>query len=837
MRDRVTGAVERDSVDSSGTQANDSSSHPAISADGRWVAFDSVATNLVSGDTNGQQDVFLHDRQLGTTIRVSVSSSGVQGSAQSNTPSVSADGRYTVFGSFATNLVSGDTNSLGSDEFEYDGTTATTIRVTTTSSGAQVNGNNGSIGPTAVSGDGRYVAFSSKGGFTPGVTGLHLNVFVKDVVSGGVTRISGSGSQGNGDSDTASISPDGKYVSFSSAASDLITGDTNAVRDVFRADVATDTIVRVSVDSAGNQANGASNDISSMSATGRYVGFHSAATNLDSGFSANGSTDLYVRDMTAGTTPRVDVSTSGTQTSAGSDCLRPLLSQDGRYVVFDSTATNLVGGDTNGQPDVFLRDRSYVVPDKQTYGLSGAHGANPSGSFAEPVDTSTGNYSTTVTDASLPGLGLPFVFARSYNSLDTTTGPLGLGWTHTYNASLSIAWDGSATLRAEEGQQLVFTKQANGSFTGDPGARSTLTAIVGGYDLKRQDQIDYTFDSTGRLTKLQDRSGNAILLTYTSNQLTSLTDTSGRSITLGYTSGLLTSLTLPDSRSVSYAYTSGNLTGVTDLNGNTTHYGYDSSNRLTTITDQAGRVVLTNTYDSTGRISDQADVFGNHTTFAWNPTTQTATMTDADSKVWKDVYANGFLAQRTDPFTKHMDMAYDTGLNPTQITDRLGNVWQLSFDSRGNLLSRQAPSPLSFTQSWTYDARNNPLTYTDGRNNLWQYQYDASGRLTKETQPDSSFRTLTYTASGQLATSSDFLGHTTSYTYDANGNLTQIQTPLGHKSTFTYDAAGRVLTMVEARGNEPGGVASDYTTTYTYDSAGHVLTLTDPLGNVTTNTY
>lgn len=792
--DRVTGAVERISVDSSGAQSNGSSSSAALSADGRFVAFRSTATNLVAGDTNARSDVFLRDRQAETTTRVSVSSSGAQANDASSAPSVSEDGRYICFSSAASNLVSGDTNAR-SDVFVRDRVGETTVRVSTTASGGQVSGGAGTgvLTGQAISADGRYVAMESDStSLVPNDSNGHRDIFVKDVIGGGVGRISGSGSQGNADSTAASISADGKYVSFVSSASDLVTGDTNAASDVFRADVATASITRVSIDSSGAQGNGASSDTTALSSSGRYVAFTSSASNLVAG-DTNGSGDVFVRDTAAATTSRIDVSTSGAQTNP-SDTRGPVISSDGRRVAFFSFATNLVTEDTNGQNDVFLRDRAYLVPDKQTLGSSGAHAANPTATFAEPVNTATGNYTTEITDATMPGIGLPFEFVRSYNSEDPTAGPLGPGWTHSLNVSLSIAWDGSATLRGEDGQQVVFTKQADGSLAADPGGRSTLRAVAGGFELTRTDQIVYTFGSSGRLTTVEDRSGNQIALSFNaSNRLSDITDSAGRSITLGYdsSSGLLTSVSLPGDRSVSYSYTSGRLSSVTDISGETTSYTYDSGGRLATITDQADNTVLTNTFGSDGRIIDQADVFGNHTTFAWDPATQTATMTDSLGKVWKDIYDNGFLAQRQDPFNKHLDLAYDTGLNPTEITDRLGKVWQLSYDARGNVLSRTAPPPLSFTQSWTYDAANNPRTYTDGRNNTWEYDYDATGRLTTETQPDDSFRTLTYTAQGQLATASDFLGNTTSYTYDTSGNLTEVETPSGSTDyRYSYDPYG-----------------------------------------------
>jgi Tol biopolymer transport system component len=146
----------RVSVDSSGNQGNCWSSYPSISSDGRYVAFSSLASNLVAGDTNGAYDIFVHDRQTGVTTRVSVDSSGNEGNDISGAPSISSDGRYVAFESYASNLVA-DTDS-GLDIFVHDRQTGMTSRVSVNSSGNK--GNGASIYPS-MSSDGRYVAFES----------------------------------------------------------------------------------------------------------------------------------------------------------------------------------------------------------------------------------------------------------------------------------------------------------------------------------------------------------------------------------------------------------------------------------------------------------------------------------------------------------------------------------------------------------------------------------------------------------------------------------------------------------------------------------------------------
>jgi Tol biopolymer transport system component len=349
------------SVSSAGVQGNSSSyGTPSISADGRYVAFYSPASNLVSGDTNGSVDIFVRDRQTGTTELVSVSSSGVQGNGSSYSPSISADGRYVAFYSLASNLVTADTN-LYEDVFVRDRQAGTTERVSVSSAGAQ--GNSSSYTPS-ISADGRYVAFRSYAtNLVSGNVNGYSDIFVRDRQTGTTTRVSvaNAGYEGNNDSSSPSISADGRYVAFASLASNLVSGagDTNGVEDIFVRDRQTGTTERVSVSSAGTQGNGASSS-PSISADGRYVAFYSLASNLVSG-DTNGTFDIFVRDRQTGTTELVSVSSSGVQGNSASSS--PSISADGRYVAFYSPASNLVSGDTNGSADIFVRAELGPTPD------------------------------------------------------------------------------------------------------------------------------------------------------------------------------------------------------------------------------------------------------------------------------------------------------------------------------------------------------------------------------------------------------------------------------------------------------------------------------------------
>ncbi len=344
--------ITRVSVDSAGAQGNHASVGPSISADGRFVAFSGSATNLAPGDSNGFADVFVHDRQSGQTTLVSVDSTGSHGALSSVDSSISRDGRIVAFMSYANNLIPIDTNGA-QDVFVHDRVTGETSRVSVGSAGAQ--GNYVSVRPS-ISANGRYVAFSSEASnLVPGDTNSFNDVFVHDRQASQTTRVSvdSSGTQATGISDYCSLSGDGSVVAFESGAPNLVPGDTNGTDDVFVHNRETGQTSRISVDSAGFQGNGSSN-APRISADGRYVAFPSFAMNLVPG-GTNNSRHVFVHDRQTGQTSLMSVNSAGAQANRSSDGCS--ISDGGRTVAFSSFATNLVPGDTNGREDMFLHDR------------------------------------------------------------------------------------------------------------------------------------------------------------------------------------------------------------------------------------------------------------------------------------------------------------------------------------------------------------------------------------------------------------------------------------------------------------------------------------------------
>ena len=378
------GATTRVSVSSEGTQGNDSSWSPSISGDGRFVAFDSWAGNLVPGDTNLADDVFVHDRDTGETTRVSVASDGTEGNYASRSPSISGDGRYVAFDSWASNLVPGDTNGEG-DVFVHDRVTGETTRVSVASDGSESD--DWSYSPS-IAVDGRYVAFTSEASnLVPGDTNDTYDVFLHDRVTGETTRVSvaSDGTQGDDGSGAPSVSGDGRYVAFISEANNLVPGEGDPILSVFLHDQTTGETVRASVASDGTPGTGLSSS-PSISAIGRFVVFSAGASNLVPG-DTNGEDDVFVHDWMTGQTTRVSVASGGTESNARS--LSPQISGNGRYVAFESLAGNLVPDDTNDARDVFVHDR--VTGETTRVSVSG-EGTEGNGLSFYPTISGNGRY-------------------------------------------------------------------------------------------------------------------------------------------------------------------------------------------------------------------------------------------------------------------------------------------------------------------------------------------------------------------------------------------------------------------------------------------------------------
>jgi Tol biopolymer transport system component len=363
-KDLATGQTVLVSVDPTGVQGNGNSHKPVVTSDGRLIAFESDSDNLVVGDNNDARDIYVRDVVSQTTSRVSLP----EGSEDCFNPVISADGRYVAFQT-ASALAGDDFNGVA-DIYVRDLFTATTTRVSLTSSGGEANDD--CVNPS-ISANGGLVAYESTAtNIVPGDINNFSDVFVVSWISPFpiIDRISVEDpTNPDGDLDVVNpenastnprITPDGRFVVFLSLADDLVTGDSNGialVNDVFVRDRSLGTTVRASVSSQGGET-GRSCSEPSISADGRWVVFTSEAPDLVQG-DTNSTSDIFLRDLVLGTTIRVSLATYGVQSADFFPNSTGSVTTDGRFVAFSSSAPNLAPNDTNGLQDIFIRGPMY----------------------------------------------------------------------------------------------------------------------------------------------------------------------------------------------------------------------------------------------------------------------------------------------------------------------------------------------------------------------------------------------------------------------------------------------------------------------------------------------
>jgi len=788
-----TGVTSRVSVSSSGSQGIGGSTGPSISADGRYIAFTSQAGNLVYGDTNNTDDVFVHDRWTGQITRISVASDGAQGDGPSSGTSISADGRFVAFKSYARNLVIGDTNNVA-DVFVHDRQTRQTTRVSVASGGAQ--GNELSIKPS-LSADGRYVAFESwASNLVTGDTNNKEDIFVHDRSTGTTTRVSvaSDGTQGNDESDVPFISADGRYVVFSSTASNLVVGDNNVTcdtdgdgqyddncPDIYVHDRDTGQTERVSVASDGSQGNGWSVG-ASISADGRYVAFATQSSLVSD--DTNGLFDVYVRDRQAGQTTRVSVAADGVQ--AEGESRWPSVSADGRHVAFYSSAGNLVSGDTNGAEDIFVHDLQTGQISRVSLASDGAQGNAGS---KEPSLSGDGRYVAFYSSASnlvsgdTNGVDDVFVHDR------TPLSGIYLGQQLDQPSTLSDydILGRPITVTATDGSQQHFAYAELETVATDAVGRDTRTLL----------------DVWGRTVQVIPPAGPSVTYTYDALDRLETLEKNGYLTTIAYDlAGRKAEMTDPDMGRWSYAYDAiGNLVRQTDALEKTLWFGYDLLNRLIEkrLNGPDGTLLTSYDYDQgtngIGRRTRMDDLSG-YTTWAYDARGRVVTET-------KSIFdAGAFVTQwGYDQAGQVVWMKYPGGNN-----GEAGE--QVNFTYHPQQALNSVTSSLgSYVQGTTYDAPGRIIARTLGagvlESNYAYYPWTTpagQGRLRQMTAG-------TPAAPGSL--------QDLRYDYDLVGNVKTIEDwRAGSPQTqaYTYDALDRLISS-----SVTGGSGGLYGESYTYD--------------------
>lgn len=539
----------------------------------------------------------------------------------------------------------------------------------------------------------------------------------------------------------------------------------------------------------------------------------------------------------------------------------PLLTQPDLY--FDPPAPTFGGIGTE-------QTRGCVCTDDPQVALAqDAAGGNALAYTAMPVNTASGSLTEVATDLKLAGPGTPFAWTRTYNSQDSASGPLGVGWTHPYGGSLTVvnATTGELEYLAGTGQRTRFTKVSGGS-SGSATYRAkafdgTLKRLSDNtYEMVTRDRRTFKFDTAGLLTQIKPRFLPATTLAYTSGKLSSITDSAGRTISITYnatTPTLIERVTLPDSRYVEYGYTSGLLTSVRNPRGKVWTLAYDANNRLTSIQDPVGRYQLQDVvYDAQGRVTSEEDGAGEALTYVYSTSgaysLTTVTPAGRGSTVYK--HLDNLLVSVIDPLNRVTSYTYDGQGRKATETDGRGNTRRFEYDAFGNLVREIAPSPAGFTIERAFNSANDLLWEKDGRGNTTTYAYSTSseaaadyqvGQLKSVTDREngvSTFKYWTTTSSptppathvGLLKSTTDQRSKTTSFAYDSSGNLSQITSPLALKTTMGYDGSGRLTSRRDPRGNAVVPAAG-FLSEWTYTDTDQMATATDARGNVTSFDY
>ena len=454
-------------------------------------------------------------------------------------------------------------------------------------------------------------------------------------------------------------------------------------------------------------------------------------------------------------------------------------------VTVDSSGNVFVADTYNNRIDELSRYGTApvggLVTDVQRTG--GGGGISPGSctcKSGDPIDTASGDFTESATDAALPTYGPSLPFSRTYDATSaqaqaasSTPGPLGYGWTDNWDTSLSLNSDygttvsGDVTLTQSNGAEALFVPPVSGScqapYTG-PGSSGTyckLPRVLGSlaynsgsstYTLVEHPNTTYTFNSSGQLTSIADPDGATESLAYSSpspgsghcpsgaGSCETITSASGRTLTLGWSasgdSGTITSVTDPLARRTTYSYSSGNLTSVTDPLGNVTSYSYDFSNSnadlkhdLLSVTKPNGQSggpdagdVTTNTFNSSGQVTSQSDPMGRVTSFDFSgmePATLTGTVvvTDPDSNETAYTYNEGTLVQKV------------TGYGTSSAASTTYSV------DASTLLDDSITNGDNQTTSYTYDADGNVVTKTNPLGKVWTYSYNSFDEVTCAAEP------------------------------------------------------------------------------------------------------
>ncbi len=828
VHDALTGITERVSVAATGEEANDFSGNAGISIsdDGRYVAFSTLATNLTPDrDRNRERDVVVVDRTTGSVTMVSVSTSGSLGNDASTYPQLSGDGSVVVFQSDATNLVSGDNNAL-SDVFLHDLATGTTERLSVSATGDQADGDSSSPQPSY---DGSKVAFLSHATnllATP--TNDALAAFVLDRATGQLTRVSteimvfASGELQEAWMREMRLSGNGNVLAYDCGCV-FYQGLPVLWYQGYVYDLGTSTRTELPRDFGGFRMG-----IGGVSDDGRFVAARSRHPLIDK------NENVYVLDRFTGAVRLVspDLATGGElpNSDPGNTAPPPPISADGstigysmRFFSFKGPG-QLVPGES--RPNIY---EFYIAANSALlYHGSSSAGWDKAGAWRSGVNAGLRSYVLAEPDLDVAVVGPPLAMSRTYNSKDTRDNGLGPGWTHPYAMTLEPGPAGSRVVLHPDGRREIHAAGPGGTFTPPIGYFSTLEADgSGGHTLTLVDDTVYAFDADGLLTTVTDANGRQQTITRDANdKVDVVTDgTSGRTLTFTWTGDLISGVAT---------------NAVTGTGPLAWAYYYDAEGRLVQACDprdttQTTGVCTTYGYNADGLLDEVTRPEGNvESSLAYTSEKLVESITDGE----------GHTTQ------------YQVGQNAfwMDIVDGRGNTVTEIYDSEYRLV--QSVSPTKAVTTYRYDADGNRDRVVDANGNVALLTYDADGNLLTVTNGESEVSYFEYDADDNVIATRDGRSsgptddtYKTTFEYDSARNTTAEVDPLGNRQEWDYTdgtepAVGGGLTPpgllerhVEARGTEPGALPEDYATAYQYYANGDLAEVVTPSGLTTSYTY
>ena len=494
----------------------------------------------------------------------------------------------------------------------------------------------------------------------------------------------------------------------------------------------------------------------------------------------------------------------------------------------------------------------YTYTPDEGYGLSNPGAPNVTRSCTgDPIDCATGNLIQIQTDISIGGRGPALGITRTYNSQLAATqkeaGPFGYGWTGPYSSRLAIDEKaGTATVRHDNGSTVVFYL-IEGKYLPAPWVQATLTKEGENYLYRLPDQSTQTFDKEGQLTKVADRHGNALTLTYKEGKLETVADAAGRKLTFTYKEGKIESVKDPMGYVAKYTYESGDLATVTIPGKETARwkFKYDASHRMTEMTDGRGNTTK-NEYDGSNRVTLQTDPLERERKLEYKTTegVKETTITEPNgSKTLEKFNSAGEPLSITKASGTELAQTttykYDASLNLIEATDANSHTTKFAYESEGNRTSETDPN--GNKTEWTYNSTRDIKTMTTPKGLTTTYVRNATGDPETIERPAPGEKTqkttFKWAKNGDLESETDPLGRTTTFEYDSYGNPKAATNPEGDKRTWTYNEDSQLTSEVSPRGNEEGAKASEFETKYERDPQGRALTVTNPLGHTTKRAY